>query len=167
MVNLELTVWMYLWAPGFHLAGLDLQSLQFRTIISIGYVTVKVMDINHSILCSSHSRSFYSFVRLGTLRPLLHLVAILKLFWDSWPLKDDSSMLANWYTYVAEAVAKDINEYWKKREKQYENPGAGNDIKQKRRLLLWAHGHFASGDAYIWHASRACAQSPTFTSAKI
>lgn len=82
------------------------------------YVILKVMDLKWSILCSSHSHSFYSFVRLGTVRCLLHLVAILKLFWVFWPLKDDSNMLASWYTCAAEAVAKDINGYWKKQRKK-------------------------------------------------
>lgn len=40
-------------------------------------------------------------------------------------------------------------------------------ILNKKKILLWTRGNFASGDAYIWHASRAYTQSPTFMSAKI
>lgn len=40
-------------------------------------------------------------------------------------------------------------------------------ILNKKRLLLWTRGNFASGDVYIWHAFRAYALSSSFMSAKI
>lgn len=102
------------------------------------------------------------FVSLGTAVYVLHLMAIQKLSFLC--LKDDSNMLANWYTCAAE----DINRCWKKKNR--ENRRWCSRCWEQyyvQKLLLQTHGNFAWRDAYLWLAARVYALSPNFLSAKI
>lgn len=83
------------------------------------------------------------------------------------PLKDNSNMLANWYTYDVGDVAKDVNRYWKKQRKQKMGFQVLEKILNIKMLLLWICGNFATRGASIWYASWAHTQSPIFISLKI
>lgn len=98
------------------------------------------------IQCIMFHAQPFNFVRLGTIRHLLHSVPIINLFWVLGPLKYNSNMLSSWYTCAAETVAKDINGYWKKQGKWKMGFQVLETILNTKKILLWTYGNFASGD---------------------